>query len=294
MKVMNFVLGLVFATAIGLFIPQTVFCQTEKLGTIGYTPPKGWNKTDKENIVAFSKVDPATGGFCIITLYGATPGTGKPETDFKREWANLVVKNMKAEPNPETENTIESGWTATAGGSPVDSEAGKAFAMLTVISGGGRTVSILGVFNDQSFMPQLAAFSDSIVLGKAVAERPTQPVERSVPSASAAATMHAADLVGQFENNEIRAIPQYVGKRIRIHGIVNIIEINRAGQIVVTFKSSITTSGMARCYFDKSQSDRVGALNANEEATVEGTVKGLGDGFEGSKAYVVLLNCVVP
>ena len=51
---------------------------------------------------------------------------------------------------------------------------------------------------------------------------------------------------------------------------------------------------MARCYFDKSQSSRVGALNANEEATVEGTVKGLGDGFEGAKAYVVLLNCVVP
>lgn len=155
-----------------LFVPPSAFCQTEKLGTIGYTPPKGWNKTDKENIVAFSKVDQASGTFCIITLYGATPGTGKPETDFKREWANLVVKNMKAEPNPATESTVESGWTATAGGSPVDSDAGKAFALLTVISGGGRTVSILGVFNDQSFMPQLAAFSDSIELGKAVADAP--------------------------------------------------------------------------------------------------------------------------
>ena len=172
MKVFKIILALCIAQIIFLFIPQTVFGQTEKLGTIGYTAPKGWNKTPKENIVAFSKVDPATGGFCIITLYGATPGTGKPETDFKREWANLVVKNMKAEPNPATESTTESGWTATAGGSPVDSDAGKAFALLTVISGGGRTVSILGVFNDQSFMPNIAAFSDSIELGKAVADAP--------------------------------------------------------------------------------------------------------------------------
>src|SRR5215207_2845480 len=84
-------------------IPQTVFCQTEKLGIVRYTPPKGWDKTAKENVVAFSEIDQTTGSFCIITLYGATPGTGKPETDFKREWDNLVVKPLKAEANPETQ-----------------------------------------------------------------------------------------------------------------------------------------------------------------------------------------------
>lgn len=35
-------------------IPQSVFSQTEKLGIVRYTPPKGWNKTVKENIVAFA------------------------------------------------------------------------------------------------------------------------------------------------------------------------------------------------------------------------------------------------
>jgi len=39
----------------GLFIPQTAFCQTEKLGIVKYTPPPGWNKTQKENVIAFSK-----------------------------------------------------------------------------------------------------------------------------------------------------------------------------------------------------------------------------------------------
>jgi hypothetical protein len=164
----------------GLFVLITVGSFTEAasaqetLGTVSYIAPTGWNKTTKENIVAFSKVDPATGKFCIITLYGATPGTGKPEMDFKREWANLVVKNMKAEPNPKTETDTDAatGWTATAGGAEVESDAGPALALLTVISGGGRTVSILGVFNDPAYAAPLAAFSDSINLGKAVADVP--------------------------------------------------------------------------------------------------------------------------
>lgn len=46
--------------------------------------------------------------------------------------------------------------------------------------------------------------------------------------------------------------------------------------------------------FSKSQGSRVAAINANEEATVEGTVRGLGGGWEGAKAFVLLENCIVP
>ena len=34
-----------------LFMPQTTFCQTEKLDIVEYTPPKGWTKTPKEGAV---------------------------------------------------------------------------------------------------------------------------------------------------------------------------------------------------------------------------------------------------
>jgi hypothetical protein len=85
-----------------------------------------------------------------------------------------------------------------------------------------------------------------------------------------------------------------VGRRVRIHGIVNTIEIDRSGEVVLTYKSSITTRNNARCYFRKSEGARVATLTANEEGTVEGTIKGLGDGFEGAKAFLVLKDCVVP
>src|SRR5688572_7790774 len=95
-------LGLVL-TVTFLMVPPAVFGQSEKLGTVNYTPPKGWKKTTKENIITFSEVDEAAGKFGIITIYGATPGSGNPKSDFAREWNNLVVKPWGAEGNPKTE-----------------------------------------------------------------------------------------------------------------------------------------------------------------------------------------------
>src|SRR3981081_3979642 len=87
-----------------LFALQPAFGQTEKLGIVKYAAPPGWNKTQtQQNVIAFSIQNQTTGGFCIITLYGATPGTGNPQSDFTREWNNLVVQTMKAEASPQTQ-----------------------------------------------------------------------------------------------------------------------------------------------------------------------------------------------
>ncbi len=128
--------GIIFslfaALTLSLCIPQTVFCQKEKLGIVKYTPPKGWTKTAKvENVVAFSDIK-QTGQFCIITLYGATPGAGSPTADFAREWNNLVVKTMKAKANPPTETQAADGWTVIGGASAV--EEGVAFLTFSAVS----------------------------------------------------------------------------------------------------------------------------------------------------------------
>ena len=156
-----------------LFTPQTAFSQTEKLGIVKYTPPTGWAKTLKENIVAFSAVNQKTGGFCIITLYGVTPGTGSPQSDFRREWNNLVVKPLNAETDPKTESDVKDDWSATIAGTSIDFNGGKALAILTVISKSDRTASILAVFNEPSYAATLAAFNNSIEFDRTVADAPT-------------------------------------------------------------------------------------------------------------------------
>ena len=105
------ILGSFLPLILGLCIsPQSVFCQTDKLGIVQYTPPQGWNRTLKENVVGFSKLDQATGAFCIVTLYGAMPGTSGPAGDFSRDWNKLVVGSMKADANPQRTQLVD-GWT---------------------------------------------------------------------------------------------------------------------------------------------------------------------------------------
>ena len=168
-QISRITLALFVITLLFLFIPSSAFSQTEKLGIISYAPPKGMTKTLKENVVAFSEVNQTTGSFCIITLYGATPSSGTPSADFTREWNNLAVKTLNAKANPETETQVAKGWTIIAGASGVDSEGVKGAAFLTVISGSGKTVSVLAVFNSESYMSQIAAFVSGIDLEKSVA-----------------------------------------------------------------------------------------------------------------------------
>lgn len=288
-------LGLLLTVTFCLLASQTASGQTEKLGAITYTPVKSWRKSVKENIVTFSEIDAAAGKFCTISLYGVTPGTGNADGDFVREWNNLVVKPFGAAAAPKTETEMVDGWTLTAGGAAVDLNGTNAVAFLTVMSSGVRTVSILGVFNHESYMTQLAAFGGSIDIEKAAAQIPAPREAPLPPAASAAATtMNAGSLVKEFEVNEIRAGQTYIGKVVRINGTINSILVGSDGRIAITFKGTLGAYGNARCYFNPSQSSRVAALSANTEATVQGTVRGWEGGYSGAKVFVFLDDCIVP
>lgn len=209
-----------------LFAPTTASGQAEKLGIVKYTPPRGWNKTQTQpNVIAFSMLNQTTGGFCIITLYGATPGTGNPKSDFTRDWNKLVVQTMKAEANPEIESEASDGWTAVGGGGAVDVQGTKGIAFLTVISGFGQAVSVLGVTNDQSYVPQFQAFITGIEMDKTVAAAKTTTsdnpanIERAsldsdgnlvIPQPTRQLTI--ADLVGAWGDNPGRIATTYVNR----------------------------------------------------------------------------------
>jgi len=174
LKLPRNIISVLFATiTFCLFMPQTTFCQTEKLDIVEYTPPKGWTKTPKEGAVTYSYVNQTKTGFCVITVYASTASTGSPSKDFTRAWNELVVKPFKAEANPKTEIQSSDGWQAIAGGAAFEEEGVKAYAILTVFSGFGKTANVLGVFNDESLVAQLEAFTQSIKLDKtAVAANP--------------------------------------------------------------------------------------------------------------------------
>jgi len=164
-------LGLISAA---VFVAPSVFGQKQSLGPVTYTPPAGYTKSSTvANVVAYSTIDSSTGQFCIITLYGARTSSGIAKTDFAREWNTYVVEILGAAANPATETQIEDGWTVTAGGAAVEFQGSKALAFLTVVTGYGKTVSVLGVFNNESFLPPLTAFVSGLDIDKSVAAAPS-------------------------------------------------------------------------------------------------------------------------
>lgn len=172
------------ATFIGLtfflMAGASAFAQSEKLGDITYSAPKGWTKSAKDHAVVFGEVDQKAGNFCFITLYAASASEDTPQKDFAREWKARVVDPWGGEANPKTVTEPDNGWTAVAGGTQIDFQGNRAFAFLTVVSGFGKTVSILGILNDDSYLPPLQAFVEKIDIDKtnttAIAAAASAPV----------------------------------------------------------------------------------------------------------------------
>jgi hypothetical protein len=158
-----------------LLLVAAALGQTEKLGAITYVPVKGWTRSAKDHAVVFSEIDQTKGAFCFITLYRETASAGSAQKDFALEWDHRVVKPFGGETDPKTVTEPDNGWTAIAGGSPIDFNGNKAFAFLTVLSGFGKTVSVLGILNDESYLPKLQGFVETMDVDKAVDAGPVTP-----------------------------------------------------------------------------------------------------------------------
>jgi hypothetical protein len=116
---------------------------------------------------------------------------------------------------------------------------------------------------------------------------PSQPL----PQSSQAEGVSATALVMEYEGNEVGATQKYGGKRIRVTGTVNHVQVEDNGMVTLTFVSPAAYATKTQCFFTKSQSSRLAQLKSGDETTVEGIVRGLG-GY--GKFYVVMENCSVP
>ena len=157
---------------------------------------------------------------------------------------------------------------------------------------GQNLLAVTGLSPDKiNFTAQGLSIEREPVAVTATATPPTP--HPASPQVTSSASVNAGKLVIDFEGNEVRANQIYGGKRIRVNGTVNSIEILKDGRITLTFHSPAGGYAQTRCYFNKSQSSRLAELRGGQEAIVEGTVRGLSGGL-GGKGYVEMENCTVP
>lgn len=103
-------------------------------------------------------------------------------------------------------------------------------------------------------------------------------------------TMHAAELVREFQQNAVRANELYAGKRVRVYGTVNSVD-QDDDKIALVFKTSVTTTAHLFCRFTSDRASSLAGLSTGDDATADGTVVGI-SGFTNGR--LVLENCSTP
>ena len=158
---------------------------------------------------------------------------------------------------------------------------------------GQNLQALIGISPDKITFTDQAGLNIETEPAAAIATATPSSPEPTIPLETASAVVNAGKLVIDFEGNEVRANQMYGGKRIRVNGTVNSIEVQKNGLIVLTFHSPAGGYAQTQCYFNQSQSSRLAQLSGGQEAIVEGTVRGIGGGL-GGKGFVVLEDCIVP
>ncbi|MBI1787283.1 MAG: hypothetical protein HYR60_06985 [Acidobacteria bacterium] len=137
-----------FAILIALTVAP-VPAQTQSFDIAGFTPPQGWKVEWPQGKVAMTHIDQSARTYCMLGLYASTPSSGNPDSDFAREWDQIVRNGFSAgaAPRPASGRTRH-GLSYREGGAGVGK--GASYAHLIVFAAGNRSLTVLALATDRA------------------------------------------------------------------------------------------------------------------------------------------------
>jgi hypothetical protein len=151
----------IFSLFLTLFSALPALAQTETFGMLSYTAPVGWQRMADKDHIKFTEIKNQT-SYCILTIYNTRESLGTADKDFEKDWTDLAVRPFKAMENPEIQKQQAGEWHIIAGASAYTFQGSDGLLMLTVISGKGKSASILSVTNDTSYITFIQDFLGGI------------------------------------------------------------------------------------------------------------------------------------
>ena len=155
-------------TLILIILVSSAIAQTETFDLTTYTPPSkrdGWKKEVKNNIISYTKTDNVKKTWCQIGIYRSTASKGSIEADFDSEWQLLIASPYNIQVAPKSGGIQEAeGWKIKVGSGTFSFNNSDAQAILSVISGYGRVVSIVAINNSPDYFSQIKSLLESVSL----------------------------------------------------------------------------------------------------------------------------------
>lgn len=144
------------------------------------TVPEGWTKVENLNSnINYTTINQQKKAWCRVALYKHTAATGNLQTDFNKEWSDIVISANPGVSTPVLGEPIQvSGWSALTGTGQFRFDNRNCTVMLRTFMEGNRCASVMTMTNDPSlFDNTIQSFLASVTL---VAPAPTeQPAVQS-------------------------------------------------------------------------------------------------------------------
>jgi hypothetical protein len=163
------------------FFLANLFAQKQTYDLFTFTPPKGWTKEEKQNVIIYTGVDNKNKTWCQIGVYKSTASKGNIEADLQSEWNELAAKQFNIVDNMQATETQEAdGWKIKSASGKFSFNKQDAAIILTTFSGYNRCVSIMATTNSQAYLETIENFVGSIDVKKPEISRP-QPNVANAP-----------------------------------------------------------------------------------------------------------------
>ena len=153
-----------------LLVSLDVSAQQQTYDLITFTPPKGWNQSNQQNVRVYSITDNVKRTWAQIGIVKSTVSKGSIDADFESEWKELVVKpygkyGVTDQPLMIDSQTFK-GWQLRTGLGKFVFNKDTSFVLLNTISDGQRCASVTMMSNTTEYGTTLDAFVASINVPK--------------------------------------------------------------------------------------------------------------------------------
>jgi hypothetical protein len=151
-----------------------------------FTPPKGWTRDDKGNVLSYTITNQVKGTYCILGIYKSINSSGDHMKDFRLDWDTLVAKQLRISGSPQTaKGEPKNGFDALTGMADFSQGKSSGLAILTSLSNRTKVFSIVMMTNDTAYFSEFRAFYKSLQLeGNPISQTISYP-SSAIPISSA-------------------------------------------------------------------------------------------------------------
>lgn len=140
----------------------TTFAQKKTFDIVTYTAPKNWTEQKGNGSISYSRIDGAS--WAQIAIYEHRNSEGDIQSDFDKDWKELVAGDRTISSQEKTKPQTEEGWTVMSGSGVWQYNGTNVASILTVYSNKKSCVAVLCNSTAQPYLKEYQTLISTIDL----------------------------------------------------------------------------------------------------------------------------------